>query len=106
MIPRDSPPPVITIMEFTPDSLEELTDVDVQELNAIEVSPQSCRAGGGCRRQFPRTRVRTAQYLPLDDGQPHHHESVAIMASIFIPLTFMAGIYGMNFESMPELRFA
>lgn len=30
---------------------------------------------------------------------------LTIMASIFIPLTFMAGIYGMNFESMPELHF-
>ena len=29
---------------------------------------------------------------------------LTIMASIFIPLTFMAGIYGMNFENMPELR--
>lgn len=29
---------------------------------------------------------------------------LTIMASIFIPLTFMAGIYGMNFEAMPELR--
>ena len=28
---------------------------------------------------------------------------LTIMASIFIPLTFMAGIYGMNFEYMPEL---
>ncbi len=27
------------------------------------------------------------------------------MASIFIPLTFMAGVYGMNFEGMPELKF-
>jgi len=31
---------------------------------------------------------------------------LTIMASIFIPLTFMAGIYGMNFEEMPELRFS
>jgi magnesium transporter len=28
---------------------------------------------------------------------------LTIMASIFIPLTFLAGIYGMNFENMPEL---
>lgn len=28
---------------------------------------------------------------------------LTIVASIFVPLTFMAGIYGMNFESMPEL---
>ncbi|NND62423.1 MAG: magnesium/cobalt transporter CorA [Flavobacteriaceae bacterium] len=30
---------------------------------------------------------------------------LTIMASIFIPLTFMAGIYGMNFEFMPELKY-
>ena len=30
---------------------------------------------------------------------------LTIMASIFIPLTFIAGIYGMNFEHMPELKF-
>lgn len=29
---------------------------------------------------------------------------LTIMASIFIPLTFMAGIYGMNFDYMPELH--
>jgi len=29
---------------------------------------------------------------------------LTIMASIFIPLTFLAGIYGMNFENMPELQ--
>ncbi len=31
---------------------------------------------------------------------------LTIMASIFIPLTFIAGVYGMNFESMPELKWA
>ena len=30
---------------------------------------------------------------------------LTIMASIFIPLTFIAGLYGMNFEHMPELRW-
>jgi len=29
---------------------------------------------------------------------------LTIMASIFIPLTFLAGVYGMNFEFMPELH--
>jgi magnesium transporter len=28
---------------------------------------------------------------------------LTVMASIFIPLTFVAGVYGMNFEHMPEL---
>jgi magnesium transporter len=30
---------------------------------------------------------------------------LTIMATIFIPLTFMAGLYGMNFENMPELHW-
>ena len=30
---------------------------------------------------------------------------LTVFASIFIPLTFLAGIYGMNFEYMPELKF-
>lgn len=30
---------------------------------------------------------------------------LTIFASIFIPLTFLAGIYGMNFEYIPELSF-
>ncbi|TFG72174.1 MAG: magnesium/cobalt transporter CorA [Flavobacteriales bacterium] len=29
---------------------------------------------------------------------------LTIMASIFIPLTFIVGVYGMNFENMPELQ--
>ena len=29
---------------------------------------------------------------------------LTIMASVFIPLTFIAGVYGMNFEHMPELH--
>lgn len=30
-------------------------------------------------------------------------KTLTVMASIFIPLTFVVGIYGMNFEHMPEL---
>jgi len=29
---------------------------------------------------------------------------LTIFSVVFIPLTFLAGIYGMNFENMPELR--
>ena len=30
---------------------------------------------------------------------------LTIIATIFIPLTFIAGIYGMNFDYMPELHW-
>jgi magnesium transporter len=31
---------------------------------------------------------------------------LTILSAIFMPLTFIAGIYGMNFEKMPELHFS
>lgn len=32
--------------------------------------------------------------------------TLTIIATIFIPLTFIVGLYGMNFENMPELKWA
>jgi magnesium transporter len=31
-------------------------------------------------------------------------KTLTIIATIFIPLTFIVGLYGMNFEFMPELH--
>lgn len=31
-------------------------------------------------------------------------KTLTILSSIFIPLTFIVGVYGMNFENMPELK--
>ncbi|MBA2433546.1 MAG: magnesium and cobalt transport protein CorA, partial [Chthoniobacterales bacterium] len=30
--------------------------------------------------------------------------TLTVISAIFIPLTFIAGVYGMNFEHMPELK--
>jgi magnesium transporter len=30
---------------------------------------------------------------------------LTIIATIFMPLTFIAGVYGMNFKYMPELEY-
>jgi magnesium transporter len=32
-------------------------------------------------------------------------KTLTIVSTIFIPLSFLAGLYGMNFETMPELRW-
>jgi magnesium transporter len=31
---------------------------------------------------------------------------LTVISAIFIPLTFIAGVYGMNFENMPELKWS
>lgn len=47
----------------------------------------------------------TNTYLTLLSNKTNDVMRVlTIMASIFIPLTFLAGIYGMNFDYMPELH--
>jgi len=45
-------------------------------------------------------------YLSLNSHQTNNVMKVlTIITSIFSPLTFIAGIYGMNFENMPELTW-
>lgn len=45
-------------------------------------------------------------YLSLNSHQTNNVMKVlTIITSIFAPLTFIAGIYGMNFENMPELTW-
>ena len=31
-------------------------------------------------------------------------KTLTVVSAIFLPLTFMAGIWGMNFDNMPELH--
>ncbi len=55
-----------------------------------------------------RERITAVQetYLTLMSNKMNETMKVlTIFASIFIPLTFIAGIYGMNFEYMPELAW-
>lgn len=45
-------------------------------------------------------------YLSLNSHQTNNvMKLLTIITSIFAPLTFIAGIYGMNFENMPELSW-
>ncbi|MBM7692162.1 magnesium transporter [Peribacillus deserti] len=45
-------------------------------------------------------------YIALNSTQTNHVMKVlTVITTIFMPLTFIAGIYGMNFEHMPELTW-
>jgi len=47
-----------------------------------------------------------AQYLALSSERMNEvMKFLTMMGSIFIPLTFLSGIYGMNFKHMPELQW-
>lgn len=45
-------------------------------------------------------------YLSIQNNRMNDTmKTLTIFASLFIPLTFIAGVYGMNFEYMPELKW-
>ena len=45
-------------------------------------------------------------YLSINSSRMNKHMMVlTVISSIFIPLTFIVGVYGMNFENMPELTW-
>jgi magnesium transporter len=45
-------------------------------------------------------------YLSLASNKMNEiMQFLTIVGTIFIPLTFLAGIYGMNFQVMPELNW-
>jgi magnesium transporter len=53
-----------------------------------------------------RTDNLLATYLSsVSNRQNETMKVLAIVAAIFMPLTLLAGIYGMNFENMPELKW-
>ena len=60
--------------------------------NAARIALAACRAGGCIAGMFKKR-------YPQSGAAP-----ATVIASIFIPLTFLAGVYGMNFEHMPELH--
>lgn len=45
-------------------------------------------------------------YLSLNSYRMNNiMKTLAVITTIFMPLTFIAGVYGMNFENMPELKW-
>jgi len=51
------------------------------------------------------TDIRDSQ-LSINSNQMNRIMMIlTIVSSVFIPLTFIAGVYGMNFEYMPELTW-
>ena len=45
-------------------------------------------------------------YLSINSTRMNRHMMIlTVITSVFIPLTFIVGVYGMNFENMPELTW-
>lgn len=50
--------------------------------------------------------IREMYQTQIDVSQNHTMNLLAVVTSLFLPLSLLAGWYGMNFTNMPELRWA
>lgn len=78
------------------DTLKYFRDVydhTISVIDAIETSRETLSA------------VKDIYLSTMSNKMNHTMKVLTVMASIFIPLTFIAGIYGMNFDHMPELHY-
>jgi magnesium transporter len=81
------------IVEGTRVFLRDLYDHTVQVLDTVEIFRDSISG------------LQDLYMSAVSNRMNEIMKVLTIMASIFIPLTFIAGIYGMNFEYIPELKW-
>ena len=79
------------VTDHTRTHLRDCYDHAVQIMDAIETFRELC---GG---------LMDVYLSSVGNRQNEVMKVLTIMASIFIPITFLAGVYGMNFKKMPEL---
>jgi len=84
---------IVLIQESTLVFLRDLYDHSVQIIDTLEIFRDT--ASGLIDLYMSSVSHRMNEVMKV----------LTIMASLFIPLTFVAGIYGMNFELMPELKW-
>ena len=87
----------------------------IVQVDAADASPESRAAGSAVRELSERLRSLAEMYAhtatDLTDGylamSAHRLNRVmqilTVITVIFVPMTFIAGVYGMNFVNMPEL---
>ncbi|MFO8061759.1 MAG: magnesium/cobalt transporter CorA [bacterium] len=73
--------------------INDLYDHSVQLINTVESMKEQISALRDIYLTYQSSRMNEIMKV------------LTIIATIFIPLTFIAGIYGMNFEFMPELSY-
>lgn len=81
---------------FLKSNLKYLNDLRMSCANALEEVESTSRSLESLANIY---------YASLSQRMNETMKVLTTVATIFIPLTFIAGIYGMNFEHMPELSY-
>ncbi|WP_420318517.1 magnesium/cobalt transporter CorA [Ekhidna sp.] len=81
---------------FQKPNIKYINDLRMSCANALEEADSTARSLESLTNIY---------YASLSQKMNETMKVLTTVATIFIPLTFIAGIYGMNFEYMPELQY-
>lgn len=73
--------------------LADCADHVIQLIDILEVYRETC------------SDLRDFYYSHLSNRTNDIMRTLTVLSTVFLPMTFIAGVYGMNFEYMPELRW-
>lgn len=82
--------------------------LDLMPLTAqFQFAPSNARSANQNVHQLEKTIADIRQRFDMNQQEKTNRRLavLTILSAIFMPLTFIAGIYGMNFDKMPELHF-
>lgn len=74
--------------------LRDCYDHAAQLIDILEIYRESC------------SNLRDFYYSKLSNRTNEIMRTLTVIATVFMPLSFIAGVYGMNFDRMPELHWA
>jgi magnesium transporter len=83
------------------DFIEKSTDIFLRDL--LDHISQSIERSENCREML--SELQSLYITGIGARTNGVINVLTIISSIFIPLTFIAGVYGMNFKVMPELEY-
>lgn len=94
------------IQNLRTDIPQRLIDEDGDIEHALQDLYERCeRLNGLCTMYYEICGDLINGYLSLSSHQLNNTMKVlTVFTAIFVPLTFIAGVYGMNFDNMPELH--
>lgn len=94
------------IQNLRTDVPQRLIDEDGDIEHALQDLYERCeRLNGLCTMYYEICGDLINGYLSLSSHQLNNTMKVlTVFTAIFVPLTFIAGVYGMNFDNMPELH--
>ena len=104
--------PLKQIYEQLMDALEDLMEDENELYNEAEIK-QCTRIYSRVERLYKTvinlrdyvTQTREAYQAQIDISLNNIMKIFTVISAVFLPLTFVAGWYGMNFESMPEFSW-